>query len=123
MEKGNLKTEEELITEAYEKLTEQEKWDLDYDTLELSSWTQTWPSTACGFPGLGGCAMTDARTAIVRSCQTDAVVVFHGDNFAYIVFEPTEDFEEAVEKERLQGAHDFTCGTTYDASRKASSDE
>ena len=54
---------------------------------------ETWPSTALGFGGIGGAAITPAYTVVVL-CQRTAAVYWGGE-FAYAL-EPTEAFMNDV---------------------------
>lgn len=51
--------------------------------VEVTMFYQTWGSTALGFGGIGGAAMTSAPTIII-ACGRDAAVYF-GGRLAYIV--------------------------------------
>ena len=66
------------------------------DECEVYSWPQTWGSTALGFGGMGGAAMTTAQTTLVR-CHNKWAVYF-GQQLAYVLEKPvtaafTEDFQ------------------------------
>lgn len=74
------------------------------DSLSKKCWIQTWPSTACGFGGIAGQAFTDAETTVVNSSESDAIVVFHANKFAYLVENPTDKFREDVSNKQLDGA-------------------
>jgi hypothetical protein len=53
---------------------------------------QMWGSTALGFGGIGGAAMTSAYTVIVFGCnRTDACVYFNG-GLAYHIKAPNKQF-------------------------------
>ena len=60
-----------------------EQTGLDPEFVEIYSWPQVWGSTACGFGGIGGRAMTKAQTTIVRSVYSNEAFVFIADRFAY----------------------------------------
>ena len=78
---------------------------------------QTWPSTALGFPGCGGDAMTTAFTTVVHIQHYGAVgissvdgtevkvdeyyVVFVDGRCAYTIFEPTERFFADLAKHQM----------------------
>lgn len=53
---------------------------------ELYTFSQTWGSTALGFDGIGGQAMTSARTYVLvpQNCNQNCFVYFAG-RFAYAV--------------------------------------
>lgn len=62
------------------------------DECEIISFPQTWGSTALGYGGVGGAAMTRAQTVVV-SCPLNrsAVVYFGGDRLAYRLSENEMD--------------------------------
>ena len=61
------------------------------DEVEVVMFLQTWGSTALGFGGIGGAAMTSAYTVVVLGPAGDAVVYFAG-RLAYKIERPTEKF-------------------------------
>ena len=78
---------------------------------------QTWPSTALGFPGCGGDAMTTAFTTVVHVSHNGAIgvssidgtevkvneyyVVFFDGRCAYTIFQPTERFHSDLIKHQM----------------------
>lgn len=50
--------------------------------LEIFVFPQTWSSTALGYSGIGGSAMTSAYTVVVQ-CENTVCVYFNGDRLAY----------------------------------------
>ena len=75
-----------------DKLTEEQK--KYYHEFSMMMFKQTWGSTALGFGGFGGCAMTDAYTTVVIDMCSDYVGVFFGERIAYIINNPNETFYE-----------------------------
>lgn len=60
---------------------------------------QVWPSTALGFPGVGGSAMTKAWTVVMLPTRPNlTALVYFGGEFAY----------EAEMNDEFQ--HDLACG-------------
>ena len=57
---------------------------------------QTWGSTALGFGGIGGQAITRAYTIIVQSNCTGKFCVYFGGKFAYSVDRPNLKFYEDI---------------------------
>ena len=49
----------------------------------IMQWVQMWGSTACGFGGIGGAAMTNADTIIVEFSEYKVACVYHSGRFAY----------------------------------------
>lgn len=74
------------------------------DSLFKTMWAQTWPSTACGFGGIAGQGFTDAKTTVISSTESDAVVVFHANKFAYMVENPSVKFREDMRDRQLAGS-------------------
>ena len=59
---------------------ERERW-LDID---LHLVNQIWGSTACGWGGLGGAAMTTSHTLIIENHNYGIACVYYGNRLAYI---------------------------------------
>lgn len=57
--------------------------EVNYDEGELYDFDQTWGSTALGFGGVGGSAMTTERTYVFIPYHVDMAYVFFGSRFAY----------------------------------------
>lgn len=70
-----------------------------YDVEVVAMFPQTWGSTALGFGGIGGAAMTTAYT-IVISCGREYAVYF-GGRFAFKVNDPTENFFEDIRNKNI----------------------
>lgn len=64
--------------------------DRDFEVYAMFS--QTWSSTALGFGGIGGQAITQAYTTVVRSDYTGEVCVYFGSRFAYKIERPNATF-------------------------------
>ena len=62
---------------------------------------QTWGSTALGFGGIGGSAMTDAYTIILRSTYHHEYLVYFNGTFAYKVSKPNGKFVEDIKNKYL----------------------
>ena len=74
--------------------------DADYDDGDLYDFDQTWGSTALGFGGMGGQAITTARTYVFIPRGTNNAYVFFGNRFAYSC--PINDkFREDLDKHRM----------------------
>lgn len=67
--------------------------------VEVYSFPQTWSSTALGFGGMGGSAMTTAQTTVVLNHR--AVSVYFGTQFAYSIPAITQEFMDDVRKHRV----------------------
>lgn len=82
---------------------EEERFRRPYkDDCEVFVFPQTWGSTALGFGGAGGQAMTMAYTTIV-SIQSHAAVYF-GGRLAYVVANPNQRFWEHVAQQSMVAA-------------------
>lgn len=64
---------------------------------EVYVFEQTWGSTALGFDGIGGSALTTAWTHVVMTSDGKYHVFFNGRH-AYSIENPTEKFKEDLEK-------------------------
>ena len=62
---------------------------------------QTWGSTALGFGGVGGQAMSNAYTTVFGDILKDAYVVFFGKKIAYVIENPTEQFFEDLNRREM----------------------
>lgn len=75
-----------------DELSEEEK--KYYPEFEMMMFKQTWGSTALGFGGIGGQAMTSAYTTVVMDMYTGWVGVFFGEKLAYKINNPNQKFYE-----------------------------
>ncbi len=72
------------------------------DELEVFSFPQSWGSTALGFGGMGGCAVTTAQTTVVMArARFMCALVYFGNRLAYKVETPNERFWEDLSKRRM----------------------
>ena len=72
----------------------------DVDAIEI--FEQMWGSTALGFGGMGGQAMTSAMTYVVIPEYADGpAYVYFGGRFAYEVKNFNERFKEDIRKGRM----------------------
>lgn len=67
-----------------------------YDITFLEMWQQMWGSTALGFGGIGGAAMTTANVFVLGHKYSNARLVYFGPNFAYKILNPNEQFTQDV---------------------------
>lgn len=80
------------VVEKKRKPTGVKKTRRPYESeVEVKMFLQTWGSTALGFGGIGGQAMTSAYTVAVFGPMGDAVVYFAGRK-AYHVSRPNDEF-------------------------------
>lgn len=61
---------------------------------------QIWGSTALGFGGIGGRAMTTAYTTVISADNFGYWGVFFGERLAYTVLNPNQTFFDHMFKER-----------------------
>ena len=73
-----------------------------YPEFEMTMFMQTWGSTALGFGGIGGQAMTSAYTTIVSEVYSGWVGVFFGESLAYKINNPNQKFYEDVRDNNMQ---------------------
>ena len=65
---------------------------VNFDEGNLIDFDQLWASTALGFGGIGGSALTTARTYVFIPEAYDVAYVYFGDRFAYAVDPENELF-------------------------------
>ncbi len=75
------------------------------DDFELHTFNQTWGSTALGFGGIGGQAMTQARTYVFVpvSCSQKCLVYFAG-RFAYKA-DYCDNLKEDIRQQNMMPVH------------------
>jgi hypothetical protein len=75
-----------------------------YDLTVYSMFPQTWSSTALGFGGIGGQAITSAYVCIIESNLVGGYAVYFGGRLAYVINRPNEKFMEDVYRHRMVDA-------------------
>ena len=70
------------------------------------SFPQTWGSTALGFGGMGGAAMTTAQVTVVYGPRRDAAVYF-GKQFAYHLDRPNTELMADISRRDIADCKDF----------------
>ena len=85
-----LTTAMELLAIQDDILRREKIYSIDYNIIMFE---QTWGSTALGFPGVGGSAMTEATTyVLIPKKEADCAHVYFGSRFAYKVNGLTQKF-------------------------------
>ena len=79
-------------------LTNRTYGNVDNDVAGIYMFPQIWSSTALGFGGIGGQAITEAMTYIVDPDYNSPLYVYFAGEFAYAVKEPNDAFREDVRK-------------------------
>lgn len=92
-----LKMAKQLIS-----ITEQmrNRFGIYYTNGEMYDFDQMWASTALGFSGFGGSAMTTERTYVFIPKESEVAFVFFGDGFAYMAH-TNERFWEDVKNQDM----------------------
>jgi hypothetical protein len=75
-----------------------------YDLTVYSMFPQTWGSTALGFGGIGGQAITSAYVCVIESNLVGGYAVYFGGRLAYVIDRPNEKFIEDISKQRMVDA-------------------
>jgi hypothetical protein len=75
-----------------------------YDLTLYNMFPQTWCSTALGFGGIGGQAITSAYVCVIQSNLVGGYAVYFGGRFAYMIDRPNEKFIEDIERHRMVDA-------------------
>lgn len=73
---------------------------------EMTMFLQTWGSTALGFGGIGGQAMTSAYTTVVREIYSNWCGVFFEERLAYKIKDPNQTFNEDVCKFQMKPVYE-----------------
>ena len=76
-----------------------------YDLTVFTMFPQTWSSTALGFQGIGGQAITSAYVCIIESNLLGQLAVYFGERLAYVIKRPNEKFMEDIASQRMVDAH------------------
>lgn len=91
---------EPLMQDAKKRFGREESpWGMDW-----YAFPQMWGSTALGFGGIGGQAMTTAQTVVIG--YGNRYEVYFGGRFAYEVINPNEKFFEDMRKWRMASLRD-----------------
>ena len=75
-----------------------------YDLTVYSMFAQTWGSTALGFGGIGGQAITSAYVCVIESNLVGGYAVYFGGRLAYVIERPNEKFMEDITRHRMVDA-------------------
>ena len=75
-----------------------------YDLTVHSMFPQTWSSTALGFGGIGGQAITSAYVCVIESNLIGQYAVYFGGRLAYVITRPNEQFWADVHGHRMVDA-------------------
>ena len=75
-----------------------------YDLSVYSMFVQTWGSTALGFGGIGGQAITSAYVCVIESGLVGQFAVYFGGRLAYVIQRPNAAFMEDVARQRMVDA-------------------
>ena len=78
----------------------------DYDMSVYAMFVQTWGSTALGFGGIGGQAITSAYVSVIESNLTGEFAVYFHGMLAYVIKRPNEKFWEDVHSRKMVDAKD-----------------
>lgn len=89
-----------LVSEFEQYIKENFK---QYPEVEVYSFPQGWGSTALGYGGIGGQAITSAQTIVLYDvCQGIARVYFGGDRLAYEIKNPNQLFFEDLSRWQMK---------------------
>lgn len=73
--------------------------------VDIDIFSQTWGSTALGFGGMGGDALTTELTTVIKTAD-NRWYVFFGGGFAYCVKDPTPEFYEDINNHKMASCND-----------------
>lgn len=94
-----------LLEEAVEHLKQNADKRFDERELRVYTFPQTWSSTALGFGGVGGAAMTRAQTTVVVDQRNQHAVVYFASRYAYMA-RISRTFMNALQCQRLADCQD-----------------
>jgi len=83
-----------------------------YDLTVYNMFAQTWGSTALGFGGIGGQAITSAYVCVIESNLVGGYAVYFGGRLAYVINRPNEKFIEDIQRHQMVDAK--AGKTTYE---------
>jgi hypothetical protein len=83
-----------------------------YDLTVYAMFVQTWGSTALGFGGIGGQAITSAYVSVIESNLGSGFAVYFGGRLAYVISRANSQFMEDVARHRMVDAR--LGKTTYE---------
>lgn len=87
-----------------DRFIEQVRRPTKYDIEVIAMFPQTWGSTALGFGGIGGAAMTTAYTIVIR--HGIEFCVYFGERFAYRVKCRGQEIYEDIHKQSMARVSD-----------------
>jgi len=76
----------------------------DYDMSVYAMFVQSWGSTALGFGGIGGQAITSAYVCVIESNLTGEFAVYFHGRLAYMIKRPNENFFKDVQRQVMVDA-------------------
>lgn len=80
-----------------------------YPDIQATIFEQIWGSTALGFSGIGGSAMTSAYTTVIWDDILAIYAVYFNNRFAYIIKEPTQEFlTDVFEKRNIEPVSSYS---------------
>jgi hypothetical protein len=75
-----------------------------YDLTVYAMFAQSWGSTALGFGGIGGQAITSAYVCVIESNLVGGYAVYFGGRLAYVIDRPNVLFIEHIHRQRMVDA-------------------
>ena len=110
---------EDVLEDAAERIKEKyPESNVEGGNLLWQAWPQMWGSTACGFGGIGGAAMTRAQTIVAYVPGIDIFAVYHRGEFAYLLENPTLKFYDDMRNRELSGAAHLQTAGYHDGEDK-----
>ncbi len=79
---------------------------VEFASLDVYSFKQTWPDANCGFDGIAAQVLTDAQTVVASWADCAAALVYLRGEFAYLVDSPSQAFWDDLGEHGLPGATD-----------------
>ncbi len=94
----------DVLGDAVTRFAEKAQGPVEFASLGVYSFKQTWPDASCGFGGIAAQVLTDAQTVVVSWTEGNSAAVYIRGAFAYLADAPNQAFWDAVAAHRLPGA-------------------
>ncbi len=91
-----------LIAERHINAVRSHGAEYKYPEMSMCMFPQVWGSTALGFGGIGGQAITAAYTTVVEDTDEGYCSVFFGNRLAYLIQNPSDKFYEDLKNHNMR---------------------
>lgn len=95
-----------LLQERFWNLIKEEFSNKEIPDFSIYVFPEIWGSTALGFDGFGGSAMTKAYTTVIKEETKNIAGVFFGERLAYLIYNPNDVFYEDLYSRNMSSVKD-----------------